>query len=87
MIKLTRLPLVALAAAMIAPLAGAQIDLPVADDINPDPDIVEINLEASETTWEFLPGVQTTVWAYNGTVPGPTIEASFGNTLIVHFTN
>ncbi|HED64925.1 MAG TPA: multicopper oxidase family protein [Planctomycetes bacterium] len=78
------LPLCLLAAA-----ASAQTysDPPVAVDINPDPNIVEINLTADVTTWEYIPGVQTTVYAYNGTVPGPTIEANVGNTLRVHFTN
>ncbi len=60
---------------------------PVAVDVNPDPDIVEVFLEASETTKQYLPGAATAVMAYNGTVPGPTIEAKVGDTLIVHFTN
>ena len=29
---------------------------PDAVDINPDPNIVEVNLVAEETTWEFTPG-------------------------------
>ena len=80
-------PLATLLGVALAPLTTAQIDLPQAVDINPDPDIVEVEIEASETTWEFIPGIQTTVWAYNGTVPGPTINAKMGDTLIVHFTN
>jgi len=56
-------------------------------DINPDPHIVEVNLIAAETEVELKPGVSTTVWAYNGTVPGPQIEANVGQTLIINFTN
>ena len=62
-------------------------DPPVATDINPDPDIVEINLTAAETTWQFIDGIDTVVYAYNGTIPGPTIEAKVGDTVIVNFTN
>ena len=76
-----------LCAAAFAPLASAQIDFPDAVDINPDPDIVEVELEAAETTWEFIPGIQTTVWAYNGQIPGPNIRAKSGDTIIAHFTN
>jgi FtsP/CotA-like multicopper oxidase with cupredoxin domain len=60
---------------------------PIAPDINPDPNIVEVNLSAGVTTWQFTPGVDTTVWAYNGTVPGPTIHAEKGDTIRVNFTN
>ncbi len=60
---------------------------PVAVDINPDPTIVEVNLTASEVQWQYIDGVDTTVWAYNGTVPGPTIMANRGDTVIVNFTN
>jgi FtsP/CotA-like multicopper oxidase with cupredoxin domain len=59
----------------------------VARDINPDPNIVEVTLVASESYVEFAPGVNTTVWAYNGATPGPTIEGKVGDKLIVHFFN
>jgi FtsP/CotA-like multicopper oxidase with cupredoxin domain len=73
-----------------ASLANGAVDLvepKVLEDINADPDIVEVNLEAGVSEWEYIPGVKTTVWAYNGTVPGPSIEAEVGQTLIVNFTN
>ena len=60
---------------------------PIAVDIDPDPDTVEVNLTASETTWQFIQGINTIVYAYNGSVPGPTIEAELGNTIVVNFTN
>jgi len=59
----------------------------IATDINPDPNIVEINLEAKESTVEFSDGVISKVYAYNGVVPGPLIKAKKGDTLIVNFTN
>ena len=75
--------------AMSAPAAAPQNgnQPPVLPDTNPDQRIVEVYLEASVTQAEYTPGVFTEVWAYNGVVPGPTIEAEVGQTLIVHFTN
>ena len=85
---LLKLSLLGAAALLAGSTALAQgFDPPLAVDINSDPTIVEINLEASVTTWEYISGVQTTVWAYNGSVPGPTIQANVGDTVIVHFTN
>lgn len=85
---LPTLSAVALATAFLgAPAHGQFASPPVAVDVNPDPNIVEIFLEASETTKQYLPGAATAVAAYNGTIPGPTIEANVGDTLIVHFTN
>jgi FtsP/CotA-like multicopper oxidase with cupredoxin domain len=59
----------------------------VARDLNPDPDIVEIILVATESYVSFDGETNTTVWTYNGTTPGPTIEGNVGDTLIVHFFN
>ena len=76
--------------------ASAQsFDPPTAVDVNPDPTIVEVNISANVTTWQYIPGVDTTVWAYSddspggvgASVPGPTIRANVGDTLRVHFTN
>ncbi|HEB93802.1 MAG TPA: multicopper oxidase family protein [Gammaproteobacteria bacterium] len=61
--------------------------LQVARDINPDPRIVEINLEAKESTIEIARGVFSRVYTYNGMLPGPVIKTNIGDTLIVHFTN
>ena len=65
----------------------ADLALPEAVDINPDPRIVEIELEARLADIEFLPGKPTTVWTYNGLVPGPLIRANLGDRVIVHFKN
>lgn len=56
-------------------------------DQNPDPKIVEVSLTAAMTEVEYLPGKRARVWAYNGSVPGPTLEAKVGDRVIVHFTN
>ncbi len=57
------------------------------EDRDPSPGILEINLEARPAEIEYLPGKRTTVWTYNGTVPGPLLEARVGDQLIVHFKN
>jgi FtsP/CotA-like multicopper oxidase with cupredoxin domain len=56
-------------------------------DRNPDPRVVEVDLEAREGEWQIAPGRTVRGMTYNGGVPGPTIEANVGDTLIVHFTN
>jgi FtsP/CotA-like multicopper oxidase with cupredoxin domain len=56
-------------------------------DLNPDPDIVEIELTAEPAMKTFVPGTQTPVWTYNGDIPGPLIRVRKGNRLIVHFKN
>jgi len=58
-----------------------------ADDLNPDPGIVEVNLRAALTPLSLLPGETTMVWSYNGQVPGPLIRARAGDRVIVHLTN
>ena len=58
-----------------------------AEDTNPAPNIVEVDLVAMETVLSYRDGTTTTVWAYDGVVPGPTIEAEVGDRLIVNFTN
>jgi len=61
--------------------------VPQADDINPDPNVVEVNLEAALAPLSLMPGLTTTAWTYNGRVPGPLIRARVGDRVIVHFTN
>ncbi|MEO7189415.1 MAG: multicopper oxidase family protein [Vicinamibacterales bacterium] len=63
------------------------LTLPQPADLNPDPRILEFNLEAKITNIEIRPGVTTPVWTYNGMLPGPYIRAKVGDTVIVHFTN
>ena len=65
----------------------ADLKLAEAADRNPDPAIVEIDLEARVAALEIVPGVRTDAWTYNGGVPGPLIRVRRGDRLIVHFSN
>jgi FtsP/CotA-like multicopper oxidase with cupredoxin domain len=56
-------------------------------DLNPDPKIVEVELEARIMPLEIVPGVRTETWTYNGSLPGPLIRVRRGDRLIVRFTN
>lgn len=58
-----------------------------AKDLNPDPDVVEVNITARPSEHEIIPGVQTETCTFNGHFPGPLIEGKVGDTLIVHFKN
>ena len=58
-----------------------------AQDLSPDPHIVEVNLDATYAEWTLTPGQTVHAMTYNGTVPGPLIEAHVGDTLVVHFVN
>ncbi len=56
-------------------------------DLNPDPDVLEFDLEARVTDLELVPGFKTPAWTYNGTLPGPMIRGKIGDRVIVHFRN
>src|ERR1051325_11010758 len=84
------------AIALAALLAGASLQpqgwdrdlkLPEAVDRNPDPHIVEIDLDARIAPVEIAPGIRTDAWTDNGGIPGPLIRVHAGDRLIVHFTN
>lgn len=53
----------------------------------PDREVVSVNLEAGEFDWEFSPGRKTRAAGFNGTVPGPTIEARAGDVLEIRLKN
>jgi FtsP/CotA-like multicopper oxidase with cupredoxin domain len=85
-----------IALALAALLAGGSLQpsgwdkdlkLPEAVDRNPDPHIVEIDLDARIAPVEIGPGIRTDAWTYNGGIPGPLIRIRKGDRLIVHFTN
>lgn len=63
------------------------IKLREAVDTNPDPNIVEIDLEARMAEVEVAPGRLVRAWTYDGGLPGPLIRTKVGDRLIVHFTN
>ena len=71
----------------LAPAAwDAGVPLATVVDRNPDPHIVEVDLDARLADVDIA-GTKVHVWTYNGSVPGPLIRASVGDRLIVHFTN
>ncbi|HEY7169513.1 MAG TPA: multicopper oxidase domain-containing protein, partial [Vicinamibacterales bacterium] len=61
--------------------------LPEAVDRNPDPHIVEVDLEARVAEVEVASGERIQAFTYNGGIPGPLIRVRKGDRLIVHFTN
>jgi FtsP/CotA-like multicopper oxidase with cupredoxin domain len=65
----------------------AGLELPAAVDINPDPRVTEINLEARIARVQIGEGQTVDAWTYDGGVPGPLIRLHVGDRLIVHFTN
>jgi FtsP/CotA-like multicopper oxidase with cupredoxin domain len=72
----------------------ADLRIPEAVDNNPNPNIVEISLEARVQNLTVLPSSAdggppppTPMWTYNGSVPGPIIRTKKGDRLIVHFKN
>ena len=60
---------------------------PVLVNISKLPKTVEVNITAAVTTLSLQPGVTSEVFAYNGTVPGPTLDLREGDHVIVHFRN
>ncbi len=64
-----------------------ELAMAVPTDLNADPRVLEIAIEARVADVEILPGTTTPAWTYNGTVPGPMIRAKLGDRLIVHFKN
>ena len=59
------------------------------DQAMPEPgrSVVRVDLEATEADWRFTPQRTTRVWAFNGQVPGPFIDARVGDVLDVRLTN
>jgi FtsP/CotA-like multicopper oxidase with cupredoxin domain len=63
-------------------------------DLDPDPQVVEVDLRAAPASAEYLDGKPGDVWAYRdgsapgeGTVPGPLLDVNRGDHVVVHFTN
>jgi bilirubin oxidase len=60
---------------------------PVLRNVSTQPHTVEVNITAAPARLSVLPGRLTDVYAYNGSVPGPTLEAGEGDRVIIHFRN
>lgn len=63
-------------------------------DLNPDPDVVEVELVAEVAEWSIDGGPPSEVWAYRdaagggpATIPGPLLEVEPGQRMLVHFIN
>lgn len=55
-------------------------------DLDPDPDILHVEITAAPLRFE-VGDLSLDGWAYNGQVPGPTLRARLGETVIVDFHN
>ena len=71
----------------IAPGNADASNPPVLVNISKLPKTVEVNITAGVTTLSLQPGVTSEVFAYNGRVPGPTLDVREGDHVIVHFRN
>src|SRR6266550_2687542 len=60
---------------------------PVLANISTSPHTVEVRLTAAVARLPMVPGHLTEVYAFNGQVPGPTLEVHEGDRVIVHYTN
>lgn len=76
------------------PIPESTLRVPmVATDLNPDPSVVEVELVAGAAVAELAEGIDSSVLAYHdgatgiASVPGPLIEATVGDRLVVHFRN
>jgi FtsP/CotA-like multicopper oxidase with cupredoxin domain len=66
---------------------GDPYAVPEVVDTNPAPDIIETSITAAPATVDIGNGVMAHAQTFNGTIPGPTIRANVGDTLIVHYHN
>lgn len=78
--------------------AGRAMGTPIAPDTLRQPPtlqnvssvrgVVEVNLTAAPARLRLVPGGPlVSVYAYNGTIPGPTLDVHEGDSVIVHFHN
>ena len=87
-LALLLVPAVAAGPTSLAPPGwDADVRLKEAVDTNPDPRIVEIDLQAKVARVEIGGGVAVDAWTYDGGLPGPLIRVRAGDRLIVHFAN
>lgn len=61
---------------------------PTSSDHNEIQGILQVvDLQAAPLSWEIGAGIVVHGYAFNGEMPGPTIEAQAGDVLAVRFTN
>jgi bilirubin oxidase len=71
----------------VAPALTAFSHPPALKNDSKQQGVVEVTLTAAPARLTLKPGVTTDVFAYNGTFPGPTLELTEGDRVIVHFQN
>lgn len=49
--------------------------------------VVEFNLEACEFEWDIAPGKRIKAWGFNKQLPGPTLRANKGDTMVIKVKN
>src|SRR6478672_8373091 len=69
------------------PMPGDTPEPPVLVNLSRKPNTVEVNITAAVTRLSIVPGVMTEAYAYNGRVPGPTLDLHEADHVIVHFRN
>ncbi|MEN3305296.1 MAG: hypothetical protein V7603_1498 [Micromonosporaceae bacterium] len=69
--------------------AHFRVPLPVPPVLRPERngDVDRYEITQRVATVEFLPGVPTTIWGYDGRFPGPTIVSRSGRTTVVNHRN
>ena len=60
---------------------------PVLSPVRSDSSADYYEIVQREAAAEIVPGMDTRIWGYNGTFPGPTIEARRGRPVVVTHTN
>lgn len=71
----------------LKPAAADFTHPPLLKNASTQPGLVEVSLTAAPARLTLKPGVTTDVYAYNGSSPGPTLELTEGDRVIVHFQN
>lgn len=60
---------------------------PVLQNLSTVRGVVELTLTAAPARLSLVPGIVSDVYAYNATVPGPTLVVREGDRVIIHFHN
>ncbi len=72
----------------IARSSTALTSPPVLRNMSSVPGVVEVSITATPARVRLLPGGPlVSVYSYNGTVPGPTLELREGDSVVIHFSN
>jgi bilirubin oxidase len=76
-----------LVASSPSPRPSEESNPPVLVNVSKLANTVEVSITAAVTTLTLMPGIKSEVFAYNGRVPGPTLDVREGDHVIVHFRN